>query len=252
MKFENIRVERIKAIVYYKPDILTWKATDRNDHIIGINITGAAKHDLGYKHVDLEPDYIYFFNQKDDFEAVTTEAGYCYSVHFTTYEPIEAESFCKKVNNTEEIMKMIKKIENAWLSREAGELSMLSGFYGLCDTFHKIVNAPYAPRDKRIIAAKEYLDLHFREKDCLSNAVERSQVSQRRFNDIFKLHFNSTPNSYIISKKIDFACELLLMNSISIADVSEMSGFSDVYYFSKMFKQKTGVNPGEFKKMNRA
>lgn len=251
MKFENIRVERIKAVVYYKPDMLSWKATDRNDHFIGIDITGSAKHNLGYKHIDLEPDYIYFFNQKDDFEAVTTEVGYCYSIHFTTYEPIETESFCKKVNNTDEIIKMIRKIEDLWHSRESGELSMLSCFYGLCDMFHHIVNAPYTPKDKRIMAAKEYLDLHFREKDCLSNAVKLSQITQRRFNDIFRLHFNSTPNSYIISKKIDYARELLLLNCLSIADASEMSGFSDVYYFSKMFKQKMGITPGEFKKINK-
>ena len=107
MRFENLRVESIKTIIRYKPDIISWRAENRKDHIIGINISGSAKHDLGYKHMDLAPDYIYFFNQKDDYDAFTTEIGYCYSIHFTTYEPIETESFCKKVGNTEEIVKRI-------------------------------------------------------------------------------------------------------------------------------------------------
>ncbi len=250
MDFQNLKVKQIKTIVYYKPDILTWSATNRQDHIIGINITGSGKHDLGYKHVDIEPDYIYFFNQKDDFEAVTTEVGYCYSVHFTTYEPIATESFCKKVNNTDDIVKKIKKIENAWLQKEDSELSMLSEFYSLCNMINKSYNTPYTPKDKRIMSAKEYIDLHFKEKNCLSSAIEICQITQRRFNDIFKVHFGTTPNSYIISKKIEYSKQLLSLNYLSIADISEMSGFCDVYYFSKMFKQEVGINPGEFRKGN--
>jgi len=142
MRFENLRVESIKTIIRYKPDIISWRAENRKDHIIGINISGSAKHDLGYKHMDLAPDYIYFFNQKDDYDAFTTEIGYCYSIHFTTYEPIETESFCKKVGNTEEIVKRIKRIEDSWLRSEMGQLTMLSDFYSLCNIIYSSYNSP--------------------------------------------------------------------------------------------------------------
>ena len=249
MQFENMKVKQIKTIIYNKPDIMTWRAANRTDHIIGINITGKAKHDLGYKHLDLEPDYIYFFNQKDDYDAVTTEVGYCYSVHFTTYEPIETESFCKKVSNTEEIVKRIRKIEAEWLKSETGELTLLSGFYALCNMINQSYRASYAPKDHRAMTAREYIDLHFREKDCLACVVELSKLSQRRFGDIFKQHFGTTPGGYIISKKIDYAKQLLALGYLPVAEVAEMSGFSDVYYFSKMFKQEVGVAPGKFKSL---
>ena len=251
MRFENMRIDKIRTIVYYKPDSVSWSAKNRRDHIIGVNLTGYTQHDLGYKHLDLEPDYIYFFNQKDDYKAFVDKAGCCYSIHFTTYEEIETESFCKKISNTEEILNRIKKIESEWICHNGRELSMLSDFYGLCNTFYNIINAPYTKRDRRIIEAKEYIDLHFKEKDCLSKAVEISKVSRRRFNDIFKLSFNSTPNSYIISSKTDYAKELLALGYLSIFDVSEMSGFSDVYYFSKMFKKEVGVTPGAYKRSHR-
>ena len=39
MKFENLRLQSIKTVVYYKPDIQSWRATNRRDHIIGINVS---------------------------------------------------------------------------------------------------------------------------------------------------------------------------------------------------------------------
>ena len=248
MRFENLRVESIKTIIRYKPDIISWRAENRKDHIIGINISGSAKHDLGYKHMDLAPDYIYFFNQKDDYDAFTTEIGYCYSIHFTTYEPIETESFCKKVGNTEEIVKRIKRIEESWLRSEMGQLTMLSDFYSLCNIIYSSYNSPYAPRDERVVAAKEYMDLHFKERDCLGRAVDICRITSRRFNDIFKLRYGLTPNRYLIEKKIDYAKQLLSVGYLPISEVSDMVGFSDVYYFSKLFKQETGMTPGHYKK----
>ncbi len=246
MKFEELRLDRINTIVRYKPDILTWNASNRKDHIIGINISGVTYHDLGYKHLDLYPDYIYFFNQKDKYFADTKEVGYCYSIHFTTTSDIDTPSFCKKVNNTEEIIKLIEHIERLWLKREESELLMCSEFYGLCDLLHKLYNAPYKPKDVELIASKEYIDLHFREKGCISKAAERRNVTTRRYNDLFKLHFGITPNQYVISKKIDYASKLLELGYLSVTDIAELSGFSDVYYFSNQFKKHIGVSPSKF------
>ena len=248
MNFENMRVESIRTVIYYKPDILSWQAKNRREHIIGINITGSADHDLGYKHLDLRPDYIYFFNQKDDFDAFTTEAGYCYSIHFTTYEPIKTESFCKKVNNTDEIVKRIKKIENAWLGRQNGELEMLSDLYALCWMFYQTYRAAYVPRDQRMVAAGEYLTLHFREKDCLTCAASECGITQRRFRDLFKQHFGTSPVNYVLSRKVHYARQLLELGYLPLAEVATLSGFSDVYYFSKIFKREVGCPPGVYKK----
>ena len=252
MDFEHLKLDKIKTIVYYKPDVLTWTATARKYHIVGINISGITYHDLGYTNLDLGPDYLYFFNQKDDFRAVTEEAGYCYSVHFTTTEPIETPSFCKKVKNLDELRKSIERIERLWLQRDKSELQLFSEFYGFCDSIHKLYTAPYMPKDSEMNISKEYIDLHFREKDCLARAVELRGVTQRRYNDLFKLHYNTTPNNYIVSKKIDYASKLLELGYLSVTDIAELAGFSDVYYFSNQFKKHRGVSPTGYMKISDA
>lgn len=246
--FEHLRIKEIRSVIYYKPDITEWRAKNRKYHIIGVNISGTTLHDLGYKRMDIAPDYIYFFNQRDDYSAKVIESGYCYSVHFTTEEPIETESFCKKVNSVEELSKMIGRIERIKSRGEGEELRLLSEVYALCHAIYRLYTAPYARHDPRISGAKEYMDLHFRERGCLSAAVERSSLTHRRFHDLFKQQVGETPNRYIIGKRIERAEELLMLDALSLSEIAELSGFSDVYYFSKQFKEMIGVTPGAYRR----
>jgi AraC-like DNA-binding protein len=65
---------------------------------------------------------------------------------------------------------------------------------------------------------------------------------------VFKLGYGITPNRYIISKKLEYAKQLLDVGYLPIAEVADMAGFTDVYYFSKQFKLETGITPGNYKK----
>lgn len=249
MTFENMRLEHITSIVYFKPGaILSWYAKNRSDHIIGINLSGFDHNDLGYKYMDLEPDYIYFFNKKDDYFTEVKEAGYCYSIHFTTTEPITTDSFCKKVSNTAEIVQMIQQVERARLNGPGNELALFAEFYRVCSKFKELMDTPYSKRDFRIAQAKEFIDLHFKEMDCVDFAVNLAGISRRRFGDLFKQQYGAAPGEYVLHKKIRYSQELLRLSNLSVAEVADLSGFCDVYYFSRMFKKITGITPGEFKK----
>jgi AraC-like DNA-binding protein len=56
-----------------------------------------------------------------------------------------------------------------------------------------------------------------------------------------------TPYQYYIQIKIDRACRLLEQTDISIKEAAWTLGFDDPYYFSRLFKQKTGIPPSEWK-----
>ena len=45
--------------------------------------------------------------------------------------------------------------------------------------------------------------------------------------------------------KIDKAKDLIISRSCNITEAAEAVGFSDVYYFSRMFRKITGKNPSE-------
>ena len=51
--------------------------------------------------------------------------------------------------------------------------------------------------------------------------------------------------------RINYAKELINSGEYSIADVSFISGFSDVSYFSREFKKSTGLTPKDYANKNK-
>ena len=62
------------------------------------------------------------------------------------------------------------------------------------------------------------------------------------------MKFQLSPIKYITKKRISYACDLLVSNKHSVSDIASMAGYSDVYYFSRVFKENTGMSPSDYKK----
>jgi AraC-like DNA-binding protein len=60
----------------------------------------------------------------------------------------------------------------------------------------------------------------------------------------------STPiGAYILERKIAHAALLLRRTDKSIKEIAMEGGFSDVYYFTKMFRKKRNIPPGTYRKL---
>ncbi|MBQ8309403.1 MAG: helix-turn-helix transcriptional regulator [Clostridia bacterium] len=248
MGFDNLRIKKICFVLKYHPNAMHWKATSRTDHFIGIMLSGSSIHNLGGKKLSFTPDSVYFMNQCQSYEVDVQEKGTSYSIHFTTYEPVEMESFCKKIENAESIYRQIEQIDRMWRRNPEGDCHTMAAMYRLCAQIEEIATSPYAPTDRRVADAKEYLNLHFKEKSCLDDAARICGLSRRRFGDVFKAQFHTTPNRYVTMRKIELARKLLGTNGLATAEVAFACGFSDVYYFSKVFTAETGINPSKYRK----
>ena len=80
----------------------------------------------------------------------------------------------------------------------------------------------------------------------LSERIDGIPLSRTYFMKLFKKETGLTPYDYLISKRIDYARSLLTKkHSLNwrVKDISHMCGFHDPYYFSRVFKKKTGVSP---------
>ena len=56
------------------------------------------------------------------------------------------------------------------------------------------------------------------------------------------------PNEFIRKIKLKNSLHLLLSGSYQISEVAYMSGFNDVVYFRKCFKDEFGMAPSEYAK----
>lgn len=64
----------------------------------------------------------------------------------------------------------------------------------------------------------------------------------------FKKAYGITPYQYVLNLKIDRAKIMLENNTFSIIEIANQLSFSNPYHFSKIFKQKTGISPSEYRK----
>ena len=248
MNFSNLKIKKITNILRHTPSMKQWRVTNRTTHIIGIQLKGVMFHEIGDREITLTENSLFFFNKKDDFHAVVKKLGVSFTIHFTSYEDIDTPSFAVKTTNSAQTVALLERIERLHRLDKTTDNLSVSYFYHLCQLIDDLPLHGYRPKNERIERAKEYMQLHFKEKDALRQASELSGFSRRRFNDLFKIQYGLSPNRFLTSLKINYSKELLFSNGLSMKQIAEMSGFDDAYYFSKVFKTQTGLSPTQYKK----
>ena len=247
MKFESLKIKNIEHTIRFTPTHTEFSSKNKKSHIIGIQLSGTADHYFSDRKFTVKENDLYFFNKDEDYDVKIIEVGCAFSVHFTTYEDIVTQSFCVHIRDNTEVVKLLERIKKLY-SSDMSRLSVLSDFYRLCYIIDMQYKKTYTKNDDRLIKAKEYIKMNFKNKYCLEEAVEISKLSRRRFNDVFKTQFSITPNNYLTATRINFAKKLLLVEYIPIEEVAAKSGFNDIYYFSKKFKSEVGETPSEYRK----
>ncbi|EAS45121.1 DNA-binding response regulator [Photobacterium profundum] len=94
-----------------------------------------------------------------------------------------------------------------------------------------------------LIIIDQNISAPLREED-LANAC---QYSPTYFSRLFHNVMGVTLKQYIIKKRLDLACGLLISDREKISSVATSAGFKDVSYFSRVFKKHIGCSPGEFR-----
>lgn len=72
-------------------------------------------------------------------------------------------------------------------------------------------------------------------------------MSKDHFIRTFKKEVGTTPNSYIIGKRMEMAQQLLLTTDNSIKVIAMQTGFTDDSYFNKSFRKHSGMSPQQYR-----
>lgn len=88
----------------------------------------------------------------------------------------------------------------------------------------------------------ENLDKNF----TLEELSRKFSISPSKLKAIFKEECKTSPMDYFTVLKVNKAQQLIRDTNLSFAEIAESLGFSYSYYFSKVFKQKTGLTPTEY------
>lgn len=93
---------------------------------------------------------------------------------------------------------------------------------------------------------KRHLAANLSKQITIREICEAFGVGQTALMKKFRAYTGMGIMEYFTDQKIRKAKEKIRTTAQSFTDISESLGFSSVHYFSKVFKQKTGMTPTEF------
>lgn len=107
---------------------------------------------------------------------------------------------------------------------------------------------PIQQKTDRILSVTDYIDEHFTQKLLLEDIAQREGISMMYLSHLFKEALGISFQGYLKQKRFEHACNLIATTGRSILDISISSGFSDVRYLTKLFRERFGCTPKEYRR----
>lgn len=93
-----------------------------------------------------------------------------------------------------------------------------------------------------------HLEIHFRQKHNVSDYAELLHIAPKTLTHKFKNLKLHSPNQFIINRILLEAKRLLFYTDKPVKEIAYDLGYEDPAYFNRLFTQKTGNTPSNFKK----
>jgi transcriptional regulator GlxA family with amidase domain len=108
-------------------------------------------------------------------------------------------------------------------------------------------NSPHA--DSVVKACEQWLGRHFRESGAVGQVVDFAKIPERTLKRRFKVATGVTLIDYVQNLRIEEAKRRLETESTAVDDISVAVGYEDPSFFRRLFKRRTGLSPGQYRRM---
>ena len=157
-----------------------------------------------------------------------------------------------KIDNHSIIEPYLKKINAEWVLKQTGYEQkiriLVTDMLISLGRQYELIQRNSHPAFSVINDARTFMLENINKKLCLDSLAARTSYSISHFCALYSQFFGSTPIDDLLSARIEKAVSLLEYSYMSINEISEKCGFSSVSYFSRKFKEKTGLSPSCYRK----
>ena len=249
----NFVITGISRVVFvgkdeYKEPILRFNSNLKHNELI-YYLSGNAEIKFNSIHLKREKDSINFLpkGENDEYIVYNSEKSECIDIFFDTDVPASEVAFIQKIQNNVIVANLFKKIFSVWVAKNDGYyFECISLLYKI---FAEMQKQSYIPEKqyKAIKPAINHISKNFlKDKISISELTEQCGISESYLKKLFIKKFGVSPLKYIIQMKINYACDLLKTERYSISQVAEYCGYSNVYFFSRQFKNYVRITPSQF------
>lgn len=112
------------------------------------------------------------------------------------------------------------------------------------NTSHKFLQTSAA---EIVTHMEEYLQNHFTTTISYRKFHDLFGFNETYLSQVFKQQLGITPNKYVTKLRIEKAKELMIHQpDTPLKNIAALIGYEDAFYFSRVFKETTGISPSEF------
>ena len=272
VEYEIIRHDQIKGLNVLANDIHMRSLHMHHDMELLLVVRGTGMINVRNKKCHVVPGDAILVNAFDTHEIICIQEGIvCLIVqvsnHFLRdYYPairniIFLEESIRPFFSEEEYLRLCQDIfDLTELYVKAEPLFELSCVTRMSDILYLLIRnvptetlneAEYTKRKKlnrRFNRISSYIEANYQNQIRLADIAEQEEITITHLSHIFRDHFGISFQEYIKGKRLEHALRLIGDKTMTLSDIASASGFSELKYMTRAFREAFGLTPEQFRK----
>jgi AraC-like DNA-binding protein len=100
----------------------------------------------------------------------------------------------------------------------------------------------------QILRVRAYIDGNLHRTIHIRDLSAVARRSPAHFSRKFKLSVGESPHAYVVRKRLERACHLMMSSSEPLSDIALNVGFSDQAHLCRLFRQAFGESPAHWRR----
>jgi AraC-like DNA-binding protein len=167
-----------------------------------------------------------------------------------TPSPTDLQEFVYLANNVFELLETAKReLER---DRETAKASLVTASWILRSEIERRSRAKGARPDAlaawQIARVRAFIDENLHRTIHTKDLSAVAKRSTAHFSRSFKQSFGEPPHAYVVRRRLERACHLLITSSASLSEIALSVGLSHPAHLSKLFRQALGQSPSSWRR----
>lgn len=116
-----------------------------------------------------------------------------------------------------------------------------------CARVDRAAQMKNVPIDERVLAACTLISSDLQQSRSIKEIAAEVCLSPSRLSHLFHKHAGMGIVQWRDSQRIQYAMQLLRVTNVPIKSLSQMAGYDDPLYFSRVFRRHVGMSPRHFR-----
>ena len=167
-----------------------------------------------------------------------------------TSSPTDLQQFVYLANNVFELLETAKReLER---DREAAKASLVTASSILQSEIERRSHTQGA-RSGALAAwqtarVRAFIDENLHRTIRVEDLGAVAQRSAAHFSRSFKQVIGESPHAYVVRRRLERACQLMITSSASLREIAQSVGFSDQAHLCRLFRQAFGQSPSSWRR----